>query len=210
MPRGGESRYRRELPFRGRLLSKEGYKSRGCQERDAPGLIAVSQPYFSSGEHSVQGKAGALWETTFPLLHPLPSPRSTPSWWFRYSPHSDSARPLGKAARLGSGRLVLLRDAKATRTDSKGVPRQNALTRGAFFDRHVSGGRASKSYVQIRRAWPSRCPFGYPHSGPGLHVLWPRAVFRETARLFTASAFARRSVLPKHFSRKQNNVQAAP
>jgi len=28
---------------------------------------------------SGQGKAGALWGTTFPLLHPLPSPRNTPS-----------------------------------------------------------------------------------------------------------------------------------
>ena len=100
-----------------------------------------------SGEHSVQGKAGALWETAFPLLHPLPSPRSTPSFSARHSPHSDSARLLGKAGRLGSGRLVFPLVARATRTDSQRVPTQAALVRGAFFGRYVSGGRALESYV---------------------------------------------------------------
>ena len=45
----------------------------------ALGLLAGSLPCFSSGESSRRGKAGALWETAFPLLRPLPSPRTTPS-----------------------------------------------------------------------------------------------------------------------------------
>ena len=56
---------------------------------DALGLLAESCSDFFSVEHSVQGKAGALWETAFPLLHPLPSPRNTPSFGSRI----HSSRP---------------------------------------------------------------------------------------------------------------------
>ena len=85
--------------------------------RDALGVLAGSQPYFSSGESSRQGKAGALWETAFPLLRPLPSPRSTPSFWGvstrRIPPRSafwKSLRvgyPAPRAVPLSSGRAGL-------------------------------------------------------------------------------------------------------
>ena len=140
-PRGG-SWYRRELP------SKQAAR----RLLGAPGVLAESYSDFFSGESSRQGKAGALWETAFPLLHPLPSPRSTPSFWSRYSPHSDSARLLGKATRLGSGRLVLPRIARAMRTSTQGVPRRAALTSGAVFDSLVSGGCTSKSHQETQNS----------------------------------------------------------
>ena len=42
---------------------------------ECPGLLPKSQSYFSSGEPSRRGKAGALWETAFPLLPPPPFSR---------------------------------------------------------------------------------------------------------------------------------------
>ena len=51
-----------------------------CRGAGAPGLLLEAYTSFLSGESSRRGKAGALWETAFPLLHPLPSPRSTPSF----------------------------------------------------------------------------------------------------------------------------------
>ena len=47
-------------------------------ERDAPGLLAGSQPYFSSGESSRRGKAGAAWGCR-PTEHPLPTPAGNPA-----------------------------------------------------------------------------------------------------------------------------------
>ena len=88
MPRRG-SGFRRKLPFRGSVQGEGraggerglgGVPPRGgSRGARALGVLAGSQPYFSSGESSGQGKAGALWETAFPLLRPLPSPRTTPS-----------------------------------------------------------------------------------------------------------------------------------
>ena len=78
------------------------------QSRDACpvgfGVLAERQSYFSSGEHSVQGKAGALWGTTFPLLPPLPSPRNTPSLALallvpRYGPVGFGAKPTRATSR---------------------------------------------------------------------------------------------------------------
>ena len=70
-------------------------------EREAPGLLRESCFLLLRLAPSGQGKAGALWGTTFPLLHPLPSPRNTPS--FRWSPlvASHSVRLSGKALRNG-------------------------------------------------------------------------------------------------------------
>ena len=63
-------------------------------ERDAPGVLAASQHYFSSGESSRRGKAGALWETAFPLLRPLPPfPRSLAATHARPA-KPELARPL--------------------------------------------------------------------------------------------------------------------
>ena len=45
-----------------------------------PACFEYAHTFFLSGESSRQGKAGALWETAFPLLRPLPSPRTTPSF----------------------------------------------------------------------------------------------------------------------------------
>ena len=44
----------------------------------APGLLTEASSAFSSGEHSVQGKAGAAWGCR-PTEHPLPSPAGNPA-----------------------------------------------------------------------------------------------------------------------------------
>ena len=59
---------------------RRGTPAAGRSEREAPGVLRVSALLASQPAPSGQGKAGALWETAFPLLHPLPSPRSTPSF----------------------------------------------------------------------------------------------------------------------------------
>ena len=46
--------------------------------RGALGLLGGSQPYFSSGESSRRGKAGAAWGCR-PTEHPLPTPAGNPA-----------------------------------------------------------------------------------------------------------------------------------
>ena len=51
----------------------------GVGTRKLPTCFEFAHSFFLSDESSGQGKAGALWGTEFPLLRPLPSPRTTPS-----------------------------------------------------------------------------------------------------------------------------------
>ena len=95
-------------------------------------LLAEAHTSFLSGESSRQGKAGAAWGCR-PTEHPLPTPAGNPAVSFS-SPHSDSARLLGKAGV----------------SDPVGSPSRAshgpcALASCAFFDSSVSGRSASGS-----------------------------------------------------------------
>jgi len=115
-------------------------------------VLASSQPYFLSGESSRRGKAGALWETAFPLLHPLPSPRSTPSLGGRGEPCFRLLPAFGKSREdrflpaspscASHGPRALARRAGSC---------LHALTPRAFSEPRVSGGRASGSNQRKRR-----------------------------------------------------------
>jgi len=119
-------------------------------------VLAASQPYFFSGESSRRGKAGALWETAFPLLHPLPSPRSTPSLGYRGEPCFRLLPAFGKSredrflpaspSRVSHGPRALARRAGSC---------LHALTPRAFAVSRDSGGRASES-CQRKRRLPAR------------------------------------------------------
>ena len=115
-------------------------------------MLASSQPYFLSGESSRRGKAGALWETAFPLLHPLPSPRSTPSLGGRGEPCFRLLPAFGKSredrflpaspSRVSHGPRALARRAESC---------LRALTPYAFAVPRVSGGRASRNCQRERQ-----------------------------------------------------------
>ena len=68
------------------MKGKEEASRVGGRSAEALGVLAASQSSLFEAESSRRGKAGALWETAFPLLHPLPSPRSTPSLGGRGEP----------------------------------------------------------------------------------------------------------------------------
>ena len=91
--------------------------------RGLPACFEQAHAFFLSGESSRRGKAGALWETAFPLLRPLPSPRSTPSLALASTlrapaPASPSPRPQ-RAARLPSGWTVELHAACRAKVSGK-------------------------------------------------------------------------------------------
>ena len=77
--------------------------------------------------------------------------------------------------------IATTRLARATRTDSQGLPRRAALARGAFFGKRISGGRSLGSYVpRLRvRGWQS----WLRRSRPDAH-LW--AQFRTRRELLEA------------------------
>ena len=118
-------------------------------------MLTGAASTFFSDESSGQGKAGALWETAFPLLHPLPSPRSTPS--FEVSPRAvfrlRTAFRKGRASRFlpaspsrGShGPRALTQRASFCRA---------ALAPYAFFESFVSGGSALGSHQRLRNFRP--------------------------------------------------------
>ena len=65
----------------GTLRNGKGRTTEGLPEplgRDAPGGFPEASISFSSGEHSVQGKAGAAWGCR-PTEHPLPTPAGNPA-----------------------------------------------------------------------------------------------------------------------------------
>ena len=121
LPEGGRDTERRELGSRRVTLS-------AC--------LPASHSNLFEDEPSGQGKAGALWETAFPLLRPLPSPRSTPSFGSRI----HSSRPgFGFAfRRVLREPPVILRDG-----------RWNAAR---LAGRSASGGSASRSSRRLRRS----------------------------------------------------------
>ena len=125
----------------------------------APGalvLLASSQSSLFEAESSRRGKAGALWETAFPLLHPLPSPRSTPSLGYRGEPCFRLLPAFGKSredrflpaspSRASHGPCALTRRARSC---------LRALTPRAFAVLRVSGGSASRN-CQRKRRLPAR------------------------------------------------------
>ena len=90
-------------------------------------MLAVIHSTFLEDEPSGQGKAGALWETAFPLLRPLPSPRTTPSWalapTLRDTASASPASCPQRAVRLPSGwtleRSTACRDGRVRERASK-------------------------------------------------------------------------------------------
>ena len=119
-------------------------------------MLAASQSSLFEAESSRRGKAGALWETAFPLLHPLPSPRSTPSLGYRGEPCFRLLPAFGKSredrflpaspSRVSHGPCALARRAGSC---------LRALTPRAFAVPRVSGGRASGNSQQ-KRELPAR------------------------------------------------------
>ena len=119
-------------------------------------MLAASQSSLFEAESSRRGKAGALWETAFPLLHPLPSPRSTPSLGGRGEPCFRLLPAFGKSredrflpaspSRASHGPRALARRAGSC---------LRALTPYAFAVPHNSGGRASGNN-QRKRELPAR------------------------------------------------------
>ena len=117
-------------------------------------MLAASQSSLFEAESSRRGKAGALWETAFPLLHPLPSPRSTPSLGGRGEPCFRLLPAFGKSredrflpaspSRTSHGPCALARRAGAC---------LRALTPHAFAVPRVSGGSASGN--SPRKRWLS-------------------------------------------------------
>jgi len=115
-------------------------------------VLAASQSSLFEAESSRRGKAGALWETAFPLLHPLPSPRSTPSLGGRREPCFRLLPAFGKSredrflpaspSRVSHGPRALARRARSC---------LRALTPRAFSVPHSSGGRASGNNQRKRR-----------------------------------------------------------
>ena len=128
----------------------------GCRSAEALGVLASSQSSLFEAESSRRGKAGALWETAFPLLHPLPSPRSTPSLGGRGEPCFRLLPAFGKSredrflpaspSRVSHGPCALARRAGSC---------FRALTPRAFSVPRVSGGSASRN-CQRKRRLPAR------------------------------------------------------
>ena len=119
-------------------------------------MLASSQSSLFKAESSRRGKAGALWETAFPLLHPLPSPRRTPSLGYRGEPCFRLLPAFGKSredrflpaspSRVSHGPRALARRAGSC---------LRALTPRAFAVSRDSRGRASES-CQRKRRLPAR------------------------------------------------------
>ena len=83
LPEGESNATRRELISKEIALLRVRERRSGESLKswlDAPDLLPEAASTFLSDKPSGQGKAGALWETAFPLLPPLPSPRTTPSF----------------------------------------------------------------------------------------------------------------------------------
>ena len=138
------------------LLYKEGRPELDYRSEKLP----ICSPKRALPSLVMSTPCGGRWvrygKLRFPSCTSFHPPGAPLPFGARYSPHSDSAWLLGKAPRLGSGRLVLTLVAWAVRTDSQRVPTRIALARSEFFGRHVSGGRALESYVlRLRR---SRAP----------------------------------------------------
>ncbi len=106
--------------------------------RRALGVLAVSLPYFSSGESSRQGKAGAAWGCR-PTEHPLPTPAGNPAIFLLAA--FRPARLLGKAGvsdPVGSPSRALH---LPMRTSPQSVLR-DPLIRGKSFDKLLAGKEA--------------------------------------------------------------------
>ena len=138
-------------PFKGGFGERKRPPEPGCRSAKALGVLAGSQSSLFEAESSRLGKAGALWETAFPLLHPLPSPRSTPSLGYRGEPCFRLLPAFGKSredrflpaspSRVSHGPCALTRRAGSC---------LRALTPRAFAVPRVSGGRASGNSQQKR------------------------------------------------------------
>ena len=138
------------------MKGKEEASRVGGRSAEALGVLAASQSSLFEAESSRRGKAGALWETAFPLLHPLPSPRSTPSLGGRGEPCFRLLPAFGKSredrflpaspSRVSHGPCALARRAGSC---------LRALTPRAFSVPRVSGGSASES-CQRKRRLPAR------------------------------------------------------
>ena len=136
------------------MKGKEEASRVGGRSAEALGVLAASQSSLFEAESSRRGKAGALWETAFPLLHPLPSPRSTPSLGGRGEPCFRLLPAFGKSredrflpaspSRVSHGPCALARRAGSC---------LRALTPHAFAVPRVSGGSASGN--SPRKRWLS-------------------------------------------------------
>ena len=125
-------------------FKRKAARAGGVGTPGALGVLAASQSSLFEAESSRRGKAGALWETAFPLLHPLPSPRSTPSLGYRGEPCFRLLPAFGKSredrflpaspSRASHGPRALARRAGSC---------LRALTPRAFAVSRDSGGRAS-------------------------------------------------------------------